>query len=197
MGFFFTDQDQNNGEYVLNKETWNKIGNKMHLVRKNIPSSLGRPLRNIVLHYRGYKAEEWSTWITMYSLPFLKNQLPNKYYKGWGLFVKAVRLCQKRIITYDDLNKIRSYLLAFYRHYKKEYYHGLLEHLNIMKIYIYNILHVLESIFQTKPCCATWQYPIERMCRMLLSLTKSKLHLYKNLINNVHLHEIFNCLKFN
>ncbi len=31
---------------------------------------------------------------------------------------------------------------------------------------------------------------------MLLSLTKSRLHLYKNLTNNIHLLEIFNCLKF-
>ncbi|RIB25407.1 hypothetical protein C2G38_1956470 [Gigaspora rosea] len=63
----------------------------------------------------------------MYSLPFLKNHLPKKYYEGWGLFVKAVRLYQKQTITYNDLNKIQSCLLAFYTHYEKEYYHGVLD----------------------------------------------------------------------
>ncbi|RIB27963.1 hypothetical protein C2G38_1952520, partial [Gigaspora rosea] len=84
MGSFFTDYNQNNGEYILSKEMWNKIGKEMESAKKTIPSSLGHPLRNIGLHHNGYKAEEWSNWITMYSLPFLKNRLPKKCYKGWG-----------------------------------------------------------------------------------------------------------------
>ncbi|CAG8490345.1 27706_t:CDS:2 [Dentiscutata erythropus] len=122
---------------------------------------------------------------------------PPKDKKGWGLFVKAVRLCQKQIITNNDLNKIKSCLLAFYTHYEKEYYRGISERLSAMKMCIHAILHVSESIIQTGPCCMTWQYPIERVGGMLLPLTKSKLHPYKNLINNIHLLEIFNCLKFN
>ncbi|CAG8835636.1 20388_t:CDS:10, partial [Gigaspora margarita] len=77
--------------------------------------------------------EEWFSWITMYLLLFLKNCLPKKYYEDWGLFVKA-----------------------------KEYYRGVLDRLNTMKMCIHNKLHVSESIFQTGPCCMTWQYPIER-----------------------------------
>ncbi|CAG8848867.1 2586_t:CDS:1, partial [Racocetra persica] len=109
----------------------------------------------------------------------------------------AIRLYQKQTITYNDLNKIQSCLLAFYTHYEKEYYRGVLDRLSTMKMCIHNMLHVSESIFQTGPCCMTWQYPIERVYGMLLPLTKSRLHPYKNLINNIHLLEIFNCLKFN
>ncbi|RIB25408.1 hypothetical protein C2G38_1956442, partial [Gigaspora rosea] len=32
MGSFFTDPNLNNGEYVLCKETWDKIGKEMHQI---------------------------------------------------------------------------------------------------------------------------------------------------------------------
>jgi hypothetical protein len=43
----------------------------MHSSRKQMPLEFGRPPRNIWKHYNGFKATEWSNWITMYSLPFL------------------------------------------------------------------------------------------------------------------------------
>jgi hypothetical protein len=47
--------------------------------RKQMPLEFGRPLRNIQKHYNGFKAVEWSNWITMYSLPFLNQKLPRPY----------------------------------------------------------------------------------------------------------------------
>jgi len=45
------------------------------------------------------------------------------------------------------------------------------------------------------PCYNYWQYPIERLCGMLLPLTKSKKDPYKNLFNNITLLEKFNLIK--
>ncbi|RIB06358.1 hypothetical protein C2G38_1985789, partial [Gigaspora rosea] len=118
-GTFFSDASQNNEPYVLAKSVWSEIGNQMHSLRKDLPSNPGRPLRNILHHYRGYKAEEWAAWITMYSLPLLKGRLPSEYYNGWSLFVRAVRLCQKKVISVHDLNNINELLLKFYTHYEK------------------------------------------------------------------------------
>ena len=81
-GAFFTDQTLNNEPYVLSKQIWTNIGKKMDHIRKTIPTALGRSPHNIILHHRGYKAEEWAVWITMYSLPLLKGYLPTRYYKG-------------------------------------------------------------------------------------------------------------------
>ena len=60
IGTFFTknNSDENNGSCILNMTIWNEIGDLMHKARKTFPSYLGRPLRNIILHYNGYKAEE-------------------------------------------------------------------------------------------------------------------------------------------
>lgn len=58
------------------------------------------------------------------------------------------------------------------------------------------MLHIADSIENTGPCWATWQFPMERMCGMLLSLARSHLHPYQNIINNVHTWEILNHLRF-
>ena len=38
--------------------------------------------------------------------------------QGWSLFVTAVKLCQKRIISADDVKEIRQLMLSFYKHYE-------------------------------------------------------------------------------
>ena len=88
-------------------------------VRKTLPAYLGRPPRNIVLYYNGYKAEEWFTWITLYSLPLLKDRLPIRLYKGWANFVKAVRLCNKLVLTPQDIKNIRFLFYSFYIYYER------------------------------------------------------------------------------
>ncbi|CAH1771034.1 13944_t:CDS:1, partial [Entrophospora sp. SA101] len=53
-----------------------------------------------------------------------------------------------------------------------------------------------QSIEDFGPCCYYWQFPIERLCGMLLPLVKSKKDPYKNLINNITLFEKFNMMRF-
>jgi hypothetical protein len=60
-----------------------------------------------------------------------------------------------------------------------------------MKICFHYLLHIADSIQNTGPCWATWQYPMERVCGMLQPLAKSRLHPYKNLTNNVYLLELY------
>ena len=58
------------------------------------------------------------------------------------------------------------------------------------------LLYLIDSIQTTGPCWATWQFPMERLCGMLLPLVRSKLHPYQSLINSIILRERFNHLKF-
>ena len=59
------------------------------------------------------------------------------------------------------------------------------------------MLHVAESIEDFGPCRRYWQFPMERMCGMLIPLVKSQIHPYTSLWNNIILNERFNHLKFN
>ncbi|RIA78790.1 hypothetical protein C1645_842315 [Glomus cerebriforme] len=89
--FFPKNNNQNNGDYILSKDIWNEIG---------------------------YKAKEWAAWITIYSLPLLKGRMPERHYEGWAYFVKAVRLCQKFTLTYQELNNIQLLFQLFYNYYE-------------------------------------------------------------------------------
>ena len=65
-----------------------------------------------------------------------------------------------------------------------------------MKLCFHNILHIADNIENTGPCWATWQFPMEQVCEMLIPLARSRLHPYKNIVNNVHTWELFNHLRF-
>jgi len=120
MGSFFKDSTLNHNQpYILSNKQWSEIGTSMNAVKKSIPTEFGRPPRNIFHHHNGYKAEEWASWITLYSLPLLKDRLSPVYLEGWSFFVKAVRLCQKQKLSLYDQNEIRRLLLQFYNHYER------------------------------------------------------------------------------
>ena len=55
---------------------------------------------------------------------------------------------------------------------------------------------MVESIEDFGPCRGYWQFPMERICGMLIPLVKSQIHPYANLWNNLILNERFNHLKY-
>lgn len=65
-----------------------------------------------------------------------------------------------------------------------------------MLISFHYLLHISECIEDCGPCWCFWQYPMERLCGILLPLVHSRLHPYKNLSNNILLSERFNHLTF-
>src|SRR5215212_7101161 len=67
---------------------------------------------------------------------------------------------------------------------------------NIFLISFHYLLHVVDSIEDFGPCRGYWQFPMERMCGMLIPLVKSQIHPYANLWNNLVLNERFNLLKY-
>ena len=65
-----------------------------------------------------------------------------------------------------------------------------------MRISFHYLLHIADCIIDCGPCGNFWQYPMERLCGMLLPLIHSRLHPYQNLTNNILLAEKFNHLTF-
>ena len=65
-----------------------------------------------------------------------------------------------------------------------------------MLISFHYLLHVADCIADCGPCWSYWQYPIERLCGMLLPLVHNRSLPYSNLTNNILLLESFNHLLF-
>lgn len=118
-GLFFKDNSENQNEYTINTKTWNNIGQLIQDAKVHIPASFGRPSRNILLHSAGYKSEEWSKWISLYSIPLLHGHLGEKFLYFWHKFVEAVSICKKWTITKTEVETIRKSLVEFYIHYER------------------------------------------------------------------------------
>jgi len=80
-----------------------------------------------------------------------------------------------------------------YRHYKEVDEE---DRFNVFLISFHYLLHVADSIEDFGPCRGYWQFPMERMCGMLIPLVKSQIYPYANLWNNLILNERFNHLKY-
>ena len=70
------------------------------------------------------------------------------------------------------------------------------ERLPGMLISFHYLLHISECIMDCGPCWSFWQFPMERLCGLLIPLVYLKLYPYKNLTNNILLSERFNHLIF-
>src|SRR6266511_2501645 len=67
---------------------------------------------------------------------------------------------------------------------------------NIFLISFHYLLYVAESIKDFGSCRGYWQFPMERVCGMLIPLVKSQKHSYASLWNNILLNKRFNHLKY-
>ena len=59
--------------YLISPAKVQIIGEKMVRSSRGIPASMGHAPRNIAVHWRGFKAEEWKLWALLYSMPLLKD----------------------------------------------------------------------------------------------------------------------------
>ena len=63
-----------------------------------VPSDVGRIPRKIETGFSGFKADQFKTWIILYSIPALFSVLPMSHLECWRHFVLACRLlCQHKL----------------------------------------------------------------------------------------------------
>ena len=62
----------------------------------NVPSNFGRIPYKIAKSFSGFTAEQWKTWVMVFSALF--GHLPSHHYKCWLNFVKACKLLSKPMI---------------------------------------------------------------------------------------------------
>lgn len=185
--------------YVISTDRWKSVGEIMSQCRRSMPSSFGRPPRDITKYVNGWKAEEWQNWIILYSMPLVSIAPSSfaEYLHGWALLLRAVQICVQPTMTGAQVQEVRRHLVSFVRHYEKVYYKKKLERsrLSVCTSIVHYLLHVADSIGQFGPVINYWQYPMERVCGQLGPLVKSTVNPYQNLANNI-LTESLNHVQF-
>jgi len=82
-------------------------------------------------------------------------------------------------------------MLAF-----REYVQRDSERLSAALISFHYLLHIADLVRNVGPAWATWQYPMERLCGMLLPLVRSRRCPYVNLQNQITMWLRFALLKY-
>ena len=139
---------------VLSSENLAEIDRKARLFQ--VPAGVGRLPINISSNYGGFKADQWRTWITVYSPVLLKGILPNDHLQCWLIFVRACNILSQRIIKINDLTTADLLLLNYCKKFEDLYGR---EHCT-MNIHLH--LHIKEIMLDFGPSHAFWCFPFER-----------------------------------
>lgn len=98
---------------ILSRQDMLKIKS---LVNKfSVPSDIGRLPTNISSGYGGFTANQWRSWICIYSPVVLKHILPDNHLQCWLLFVRACSILCSRFIKASDVDTADQLLLLFCR----------------------------------------------------------------------------------
>ena len=85
------------------------------------PSNIGRLPFKIAKSFSGFTAEQWKSWVIIYSPFALFGRLPADHYKCWLNFVQACKLLSQPVIKIAEVGSAHSLLLKFCREVERIY----------------------------------------------------------------------------
>ena len=111
-----------------------------------------------------FKASEFRNFLLHYSLPILKNLLPNDHYKHWSLLVYAIVKFNGSEITEAEhrsaTNALRTFVFQVQDLYGEEF----------MKYNVHLLLHLPESVTYFGALWASSAFPYEDYNHMLRNM---------------------------
>ncbi|OAD65787.1 hypothetical protein PHYBLDRAFT_175749 [Phycomyces blakesleeanus NRRL 1555(-)] len=102
------------------------------------------------------KANDWKSWVLVYSPVLLHGVLPFEIYNNWMNFVCACRYLIKPSITFDEVNSAHDYLEMFCKKATKLYTP------TILTCNMHLHLHLCETICDFGPVYSYWLFGFER-----------------------------------
>lgn len=139
---------------ILTNENLVEIDRKARCFQ--VPAGVGRLPTNISSNYGGFKADQWKTWITVYSPILLKGILPNDHLQCWLLFVRACIILGQRTIKTTDISTADLLLLNYCKRFEELYGE---DHCT-MNLHLH--LHLKDNMLDFGPSHAFWCFPFER-----------------------------------
>ena len=141
-------------ESVLTSGDLQKVQKKVDAI--HVPTNIGRIPGKIAKSFSGFTADQWKTWVTVFSPYALYGILPNAHYRCWLKFVKACRLICTPLVELRDVATSHSLLLDFCREFEKLY--G--KHRVTPNMHLH--VHLADCIFDYGPVFGFWLFSFER-----------------------------------
>ena len=139
---------------VLTAADLQKVQEKVDAV--HVPTNIGRIPGQIAKCFSGFMADQWKTWVTVFSPYALYGILPDVHYECWLKFVKACRLICSPLVQLRDVVSSHSLLLDFCCEFEKFYgKHRITPNMHLH-------VHLADCIFHYGPVCGFWLFSFER-----------------------------------
>jgi len=121
------------------------------------PSDIGRIPHKIASGFAGFTADQWKTWVLVYSTCALHDILEEEDRRCWQHFVNCIALWSQRIVTIEEVDQGEECMLAFLR--EAENLYG--ERLITPNMHFHT--HLRECILDYGPFYSFWCFAYERM----------------------------------
>ena len=122
----------------------------------NVPSYLGRLPFKIAKSFSGFTAEQWKTWVIIFSPFALFGHLPDAHYRFWLKFVKACKILCQPMIRISDVGIAHDLLVKFGREVEETY--GKERITPNMHMHT----HLADCILDYGPIYSFWLFSFER-----------------------------------
>jgi hypothetical protein len=142
----------------LNMEQLRIAQNRMDYI--DLPSDIGRIPPKIAIGNEGFSnltADQWKTFIIIYSTSILWDMLDNNDRKILGYFVRACNLLVARFITDNDLKEAQERLKDM-AHFIENTYGP-----EFITSNIHFALHIPDCCHDYNPIYTFWLFPFERL----------------------------------
>ena len=151
-----------------------------------LPNDVGRIPYKISSGFSSFKADQWRSWVVIFSSVALKDILPPEHYAVWSHFIQACYKLCTRSISKEELDKADKLLLDFCIGFES-LYGG---ENTTMNMHLH--CHLKESVFLYGPVYAYWLFSFERFNGILGSIPTNnrsiEVQLMKRFVYDTALH---------
>lgn len=160
--------------YILSTKTWGLIGNEISKSRKLFPTAFGKALRDISKYHASYKASELLNFMYLISPIVLNGRLPEAEYSHWHHLVLATERTRQFTLSEEEITEMGEDMVQAVTEYERLYYQYKRGRLSSCTSQVHGVLHLSAAIRLCGPNPTYHQYPTERMCGFIKSMTHSR-----------------------
>ena len=121
-----------------------------------VPANVGRIPTKIGSGFSGFKADQFKTWITIYSIPALFGILSDDHFECWRHFVLACQIQCKQSLSHLDISLADGLLLQFCKRVERLYGKATIT----PNMHLHG--HLRDVILDYGPTQEFWCYSFER-----------------------------------
>ncbi|KAL7280964.1 hypothetical protein ACG7TL_005913 [Trametes sanguinea] len=176
------DGRETSAPFVIPQDAWEELGSICASASRTIPSAFGAALPNIASDRGLFTAEMWANF-TLYLAPALLRDRfrDRRYYTHFLQLVDLLKICLQFEYSSNDIKTVKAGFAEWVKDFERLYYQYDPERLSMCPLTLHALLHIGDSMEDIGPVWATWEFPTERYCGILIPAVKSRRYPYASL----------------